>query len=114
VVPHTEGVQIRISDCLFAKKAIPTVKWDSTCALAIGTPQMTLLALWVAGSCHALAAISYKPSPTGEKHTWVVGVCHQAVVLNCGSRSFTSYQDSRARQIVVPVSLFSQPGYAAS
>lgn len=86
---------------------ILTVKCDSTCALSTGTPQLTLLALWIAGSNHALAAISHRPSPTGEKYTCVVGVCHQPVISKRGSKSFTSSQANNVRQIVVPVNLIS-------
>jgi hypothetical protein len=86
---------------------VDTVKWDSTCALPTGTPQLTLLALCVAGSRHALQAISQRPSPTGEKYTCVVGVCHQPVVSNRGSKSLTSSQGREVRHIVVPVNLIS-------
>lgn len=66
------------------------------------------------GSCHARAAISHSPSPTGEKYTCVVGVCHHAVVAKRGSRSATAAYGSSVRQMVVPVKLSSYAGKAVS
>lgn len=83
------------------------MKCDSTCALATGTPQLTLLAEWTAGSCQARAASSQSPSPTGDTYTCVVGVCHHPVVANRGSRSRTASHGTSVRQIVVPVNLIS-------
>lgn len=81
------------------------MKCDSTYSFVTGTPQLTLVSLCVAGSWYARAAISQSPSPTGEKYTCDVGVCHQPVVAKRGSRSETVDQGRRVRQTVAPVYL---------